>query len=70
MTQKWDELILRMQQEISYQLRNNNQAKEQGIVRITLVLLADIQEPIVWELEGKKIEPSSRAKALLGLLNQ
>lgn len=68
MTQ-WEQLISRIQQEVAYQLRNNNGAKDQGIVRVNLVVLMDIKEPLIWELESKKIEPSSRAKALLGLIN-
>lgn len=69
MTQ-WEQLISRVQQEVAYQLRNNNGAKDQGVVRVTLVLLMDIKEPLIWEVESRKIEPSSKAKALLGLLNQ
>ena len=70
MTTNWQQLINRIRQEVQYQLRNNNGAKEQGIVRVTVVMLMDIEQPIVWEVESRKIEPGSRARGLLGLCDE
>lgn len=67
MISKWDDLVCRIKQEVAYQLRNNNGAKDQGIVKITVVLLAGMDAPLVWEVEGKKIEPTQKARSLLGI---
>lgn len=65
----WQQLVNRITQEVEYQLRNNNGAKEQGVVYINLKLLADCNRPLTWiVVDGKRIEPSSRAKELLELL--
>lgn len=63
----WQQLFNRLQQEVEHQLRNNNGAKDQGVVKINLTMLADISRPLVWTVEGRKIEPSSKAKELLEL---
>lgn len=63
----WQQLFNRLQQEVEHQLRNNNGAKDQGVVVINLKIMANISRPLVWTVEGHKIEPSSKAKELLEL---
>jgi hypothetical protein len=61
----WDKLINRMKQEIDTQLRNNNSAKEQGMVKLDITILAGCNGPILWMVDSKRIEPGTRAKELL-----
>lgn len=65
MVTEWDKLINRMKQEIESQLRNNHSAKEQGMVKLDIVIIAGANGPILWMVDGRKIEPGSRAKELL-----
>lgn len=64
---QWQHFLNRLQQEIEYQLRNNNSRKEQGIVLLKIEVLAGIDEPVLWTVEGKKVEPGGKAKSLLEL---
>lgn len=65
MINDWDKLINRMKQEIETQLRNNHSAKEQGLVKMDVTILAGSNGPILWMVDSKKVEPGSRARELL-----
>lgn len=65
MVSDWDKLTNRLKQEIEQQLRNNHSAREQGLVKIDLTILAGVTGPILWMVDSKKVEPGSRAKELL-----
>lgn len=65
MVSDWDKLTNRLKQEIEQQLRNNHSAKEQGLVKIELTILAGCDGPVLWIVDSHKIEPGSRARELL-----
>lgn len=68
MIDNWTLLRNRIESEVAQQLRNNNGNKDQGVVKINITMLMDLCQPIIWQVDGKRIEPSSKAKALLDLL--
>lgn len=65
MVTDWDKFINRIKAEIETQLRNNHTAKDQGLVKVDVVILAGSDGPILWMVDSKKVEPGSRAKELL-----
>lgn len=68
MIDNWTLLRNRIESEVAQQLRNNNGNKEQGVVKVNVTMLIDLVQPIIWQVDSKRIEPSSKAKALLDLL--
>lgn len=64
---RWEHLINRLKQEVDYQLRNNNSRKDEGVVYLEVRILAGESEPILWMVDGKKVEPGTKAKSLLEL---
>lgn len=68
MIDNWTLLRNRIESEVQQQLRNNNGNKDQGVVKVNITMLIDLCQPIIWQVDSKRIEPSSKAKALLDLL--
>lgn len=67
MIDNWQLLRKRVEAEVQQQLRNNNGNKDQGVVKINITMLVDLCQPIVWEVDSKRVEPGSKARALLDL---
>lgn len=63
----WDNIIKRVCNEAAYQLKNNG---SDGLAVINLsVIIGNDGKPIIWTVEGRRVEPSNRAKDILtGLL--
>lgn len=68
MITNWQKLINRIEQEVQHQLRNNNSDKDQGVVKVSVTLLAGVNGPDLWEVTATRIEPGAKARALLDLI--
>jgi hypothetical protein len=59
----WDGVIRRICNEAEYRLKNNG---SDGVAVISLnVLVGNDGKPIAWTVDGKRIEPSSRARDIM-----
>jgi len=68
MITNWQKLINRIEQEIESQLRNNNSDKGQCVVKVVVCMLAGVNGPDLWIVSSTKIEPGTKARALLDLI--
>ena len=64
MISDWDKIINRIKSEVAYKLGTGK--SEGSVVALRLMLMIDCNgNPLLWTVEGKKIEPGYRAKELL-----
>lgn len=60
----WDKIINRIKSEVAYKLGTSKSTG--SVVALRLMLMIDCDgNPLIWTVEGKKIEPGYRAKELM-----
>jgi hypothetical protein len=60
----WDGVINRICEEARYRLKNNGSSKSVAIISLNVLIGVD-GNPIVWTVEGKRVEPTSKARDIL-----